>query len=159
MAARATKNTLANVGSSDGSDLEHIFGYNLKRAYMVVHAGFREAVEADGLSARVFSALSLVVHFPNITQSALARRLGIERSGLVAIVDELETLGYVTRAAVPKDRRVQALVPSPAGRAAYRDALRKSKAREAEILAHLSAEEKATLLRLLKKIRELEDQE
>jgi len=137
----------------DITDLEELIGYNMKRAYVVLQDDFRATLKQDDLSARVFSALSLVVQFPNITQSALAKTLGIERSGLVSIVDDLESRGYLSRAAVPGDRRVQALVPSQAGTKAYREALRKVCEHEEKMMSHLSANEKETLVALLKRIR------
>ena len=140
----------------EASDLEDLVGYNLKRAYIVVQTDFREALGKDGLSARVFAALSLAVKFPNITQSELARMMGIERSGLVAIVDELEERGYLRRAAVPGDRRVQALVPTDAGRRAYGEAISVVRAHENALLADMTENEKVTLLKLLKKIRKVE---
>lgn len=138
----------------ESSDLEDLIGYNLKRAYIIVQTDFREALGKDGLSARVFSALSLTVKFPNITQSELARMMGIERSGLVAIVDELEERGYVKRAAVPGDRRVQALVPTDIGRQAYGSAIDIVRAHEDRLFVDMTAAEKTTLLGLLKKVRQ-----
>ncbi len=138
---------------SDLPELEDLIGYNLKRAYIVVQADFREAVGEDGLSARVFSALSLIVKFPNITQSELARMMGIERSGLVAIVDELEGHGYLQRTSVPGDRRVQALVPTDQGRVAYAEAIAVVSAHEQRLLSAMTEKEQATLLSLLRKIR------
>ena len=120
---------------------------------MIVQADFREALGQDSLAPRVFSALSLVVQFPHISQSKLARRLGIERSGLVAIVDELEGLGYLSRATVPGDRRVQALVPTQKGRSAYAEAVATVRAHEKALLADLSAAEQRVLINLLRKIR------
>jgi DNA-binding MarR family transcriptional regulator len=140
-------------------DLESLIGYNLKRAYVIVRTDFRETLGEDGLSARVFSALSLTVRYPNITQSELARMMGIERSGLVAIVDELEAREYLRRAPVPGDRRVQALVPTDAGRLAYRKAIKAVRAHEDRLFADMTAEEKDTLLWLLKKIRQAEERE
>ena len=142
----------------DGSDLEDLIGYNLKRAYVVVQTDFRETLGEDGFSPRVFSALSLTVRFPDITQSELARMMGVERSGLVAIVDELEAKGYLKRAPVPGDRRVQALVPTDAGRAAYDFALAAVKAHEDRLFSTMSAAEKQSLLTLLGKIRQRETQ-
>ena len=135
------------------SDLEELIGYNLKRAYIIVQNDFREALGANGLSARVFSALSLTVRFPNITQAELARILGIERSGLVAIVDELEARGYLQRTSVPGDRRVQALVPTGEGKDAYDAALERVRTHEAQLFQGLSRDEVETLVGLLKKIR------
>lgn len=140
-----------------GSDLDDLVGYNLKRAYMVVQSDFRAALGQDGLSPRVFSALSLVIETPNITQSSLARALGIERSGLVAIVDELETRGYLQRMAVPGDRRVQALVPTAEGQRAYDETVATVRAHEDQLLSGLTTAERATLLRLLQIIRDIEE--
>ena len=135
------------------SDLEHLIGYNLKRAYIIFQTDFRKTLGPDGLGPRSFALLALVVGSPNITQSDLARALGIERSGLVAIVDELEGRGYLQRVAVPGDRRVQALVPTPTGTSAYADAHQRVQNHEASLLADFTKDERETLVELLKKIR------
>jgi DNA-binding MarR family transcriptional regulator len=153
MPKQASKRDLSAEFDEDSSDLESLVGYNLKRAYVTVHAEFTRAVGKDDMSGRIFSALSLTVQFPNITQSELARMLGIERSGLVAMVDELEGKGFLRRAAVPGDRRVQALVPTDAGRRAYAKALADLRANEKALFAHMPQEEVETLLTLLKKVR------
>lgn len=139
------------------ADLEDFVGYNLKRAYVIVDADFRRALGADGLAPRVFSALSLIVHSPGITQSDLARTLGIERSGLVAITDDLEARGLILRQPVPGDRRVQALAPTRTGTAAYQAALDAVRAHEARLLADLTPDETETLIGLLRKIRQIGD--
>lgn len=141
----------------DASDLEEFIGYNLKRAYVIVQNDFRAALGKDGLGPRVFSALSLVVQFSHITQSRLARKLGIERSGLVAIIDELEGRGFLARTTVPGDRRVQALVPTKQGITAYRDAQARVKEHDDLLLENLTAAEKQTLIGLLQKIRSGEE--
>lgn len=149
------KRKLRNLEDADlsASDLEDLVGYNLKRAYIVVKEDFRETLGRDGLSARVFTALSLTVHYPQITQSELARMMGIERSGLVAIVDELEAKDCLRRVQVPSDRRVQALVPTEHGREVYEAAINTVRAHEDRLFSEMTSEEKATLLSLLKKIR------
>ncbi len=140
-----------------GSVLEGLVGYNLKRAYLVIQEDFRIALGKNGLSPRVFAALTLTVENPNITQSALARMLGIERSGLVAMVDSLEDKGYLKRTPVPGDRRVQALVPTKEGVAVHADIVRVVHAHENAFFAKMSADEKQTLLDILKKIRSVGD--
>ncbi len=153
MVTKSSK-TAANTNFElEDSDLEDLIGYNLKRAYIIVQNDFKKTLGKDGLSVRVFTALSLTVNFPNITQSALARAMGVERSGLVAIVDEFEALSYLRRAPVPGDRRVQALVPTDAGIAAYREMAAQVKEHEDRLLSNLTSTEKQTLISLLKKIR------
>lgn len=146
----------AQVIDGDASDLDSLIGYNMKRAYMIIQNDFRRIMKEDGFSASLFSALALVVQYPQISQSKLARMLGMERSGLVAIIDDLEKRGYVARATVPGDRRVYALAPLEAGLAAYREALAKIKAHEDKLLGALSKGEQQILVELLRKIRDIE---
>ncbi len=139
----------------DHGTLEDLVGYNLKRAYLIVSSDFRLTLGEEGLAPRVFSALALIVQFPLITQSDLARKLGIERSGLVAIVDDLEARGYVVRKPVPNDRRVRALAPTPEGEVAHSQANETVMAHEAQLLSELTPQETENLVGLLKKIRNI----
>jgi DNA-binding MarR family transcriptional regulator len=136
-----------------GNDLDHLIGYNLKRVYMIFIAEFRSAQAKNGLSTRSYSALSLIVGKPGITQSEIARKLGIERSGLVAIIDDLQARGYAVRAPVEGDRRVQALSPTEAGRAAYDAATAALKSNEEHLLSALTEKEQAAFRSILVKIR------
>lgn len=142
-----------SVGGSSANVLDSLIGYNLKRAYMLVQADFRTALGDDGLTPRVFSALALVVETPDITQSELSRILSIERSGLVAIIDQLEEAELVSRVAVPGDRRVQALSPTKAGKALLASVLESIRAHEQRLFSSLSESEKQQLLSILGKFR------
>lgn len=155
MARSSTAQSRQSDSEAEYGDLEDFVGYNLKRAYVIVSADFRRAVGKDGFAPRVFSALSFIVQFPNITQSELARKLGIERSGLVAIIDELESRNFVARQPVPGDRRVQALAPTKAGKTAYLHAREVVRRHEADLLSDLSSQETETLIALLRKIRKI----
>lgn len=146
--------TLSDFDASDAeTDIEGLVGYNMKRAYVAMEKDFRAALGAGGLTPRSFSALSLVVNLPQISQSDVARRLGIERSGLVAIIDDLEARGYLVRRVMPDDRRVQALEATDSGGEAYRAALAAVRAHEARLLADLSEAQKAELMESLRRIR------
>lgn len=139
------------------SDLESLLGYNMKRAYLIIQDDFRKTLGEDGLSARAFSALSLVTRFPNITQSELARKLGIERSGLVAIVDWLEDRNLLARTNVPGDRRVQALVATKEGQKTYQHAFKAVLAHEKALLSNFTDDELKMLFDLLQKVRALQE--
>jgi DNA-binding MarR family transcriptional regulator len=144
----------AELDSKQGTEvLDSLIGYNLKRVYITMQADFRATLADEELSPRMFSVLSMTVETPGITQSEVARLLGIERSGLVAIVDALEQRGFVARASVKGDRRAQALVPKPKGQSFYRMALAVVRAHEEKLLSALSPEERAQLLDLLLRIR------
>ncbi len=152
--ASGQKQTTAGPGATP--DLDDLLGYSLKRAYMILQADFRAALGEGGMAPRVFSALALVCAHADITQSELARMLGIERSGLVAIVDDLQAEGLIRRVPVPRDRRVQALVPTEAGRAAAAEIHAAVKASEDRLMAGFSAAERQTLAGLLQRIRATE---
>ena len=147
-----TKNITSEGDIAEG-DLNGLVGYNLKRAYVIVQADFREILSDDDLSARLFSTLSIVSQNPGISQSYLARKLGIERSGIVAMIDELEARKFVTRKPVPSDRRRQALELTKLGQQAYADAFEKARQHEVDLFSNMTADEQATLVALLQKIR------
>ena len=135
------------------SDLKALLGYNLKRAYIIVKDDFNKSLGPNGLAPREFALLSLVVAYPQITQSELARMLGIERSGLVAIVDKLEDADFLKRVVVPSDRRVQALVATENGTETYFTMHKLVVMHEERLLADFTDNEKAELIRLLQKIQ------
>ncbi|MFT6451802.1 MAG: DNA-binding MarR family transcriptional regulator [Halocynthiibacter sp.] len=134
------------------NDLLGLVGYNLKRAYMLIHGDFRATLEALNVSQRTFSVLSVVVENPDISQSDVARALGIERSGTVVIVDELENRDMIERNKVPGDRRAYALRVTKVGQAAYREALAIVQAHEDTFLSNFSEKERTVLRELLSRI-------
>jgi len=139
--------------------LDGFIGYNLKRAYILVQEDFRRTVEDEGLTTRTFSALSIVVQLPNITQAEVARMLGVDRSGMVAITDDLQARGYLTRRASTRDRRVQALLPTELGQNVCARTRRKVQDHENRLFAHFSPGEQQLLVGLLRKIRDGKQEE
>ncbi len=133
-------------------DLLSLIGYNMKRAYMLFYQDLKLHLAEYDLRQRTFSVLSLVIENPNISQIEIARTLGIERSGTVVIVDELEDRGLVVRSKVPGDRRAYALTATEAGQDLYRKALKKIADHEERLLSDLSESEKMQLLSLLSRI-------
>lgn len=148
-----SKNRAAHPHNSLQADLEEFIGYNLKRAYIIVKDDFNKSLGPNGLAPREFALLSLVVSFPQITQSELARMLGIERSGLVAIVDKLEAADFLKRVVVPSDRRVQALVATEMGKQRYFTMHKDVAAHEDRLFADFTNTEKTELVRLLQKLQ------
>lgn len=137
-------------------DLLGLIGYNMKRAYMRIYADFTEALAEMDLRQRTFSVLSLVIENPDISQSDVARTLGIERSGTVVIVDDLEGRDLICRNKVKGDRRTYALSATKAGQDLYRRALERIEAHENKMLEQLNAAERETLRQLLTRIHTLE---
>jgi DNA-binding MarR family transcriptional regulator len=130
--------------------LETLLGYNLRRAQLVVFQNFAQAMAEFGVSPGQLGVLFLVDANPGLNQTALGRALGIERSSVVAVLDRLERSDLLRR--TKPDRRSHALYLTDAGRRLLRDIRPKLEKHEREIAAGLSAEERATLMHLLRRI-------
>lgn len=133
---------------SDGA-LRAYVGYNMKRAYMMLRADLARTLEPHGLRLLTFTALTLIADNPGLSQSQLAQAMAIERPNLVALVDELEARGVVTRDRVPTDRRAYALNVTAQGARVLAAAARDVAAREADFTAVLDPGEAARLVAAL----------
>ena len=140
-------------GGQVDTHLSDLIGYAMKRALSVVQADLSRVLSGFGLRAVSFSALSIVVAQPALTQTQLADALQIERSNLVTILDELSDRGLIIRAPVAQDRRRHALMATAAGKALAEAALAAVEAHENRLFACLSEPERRELKRLLTKVR------
>ena len=86
------------------------------------------------------------------TQAPLADRLGLDRSDLVSLLDDLEARGYVVRRPDPGDRRRKIVEITPRGGTALTSLDQLVYAADDEMLADLSPGERETLARLLERI-------
>ena len=135
--------------------LSGFIGYAMKRALSIVQADFARALSDYDLRAVSFSALSIIVGEPGLTQTQLADALQIERSNLVTIIDELSGRGLIVRAPVAQDRRRHALMPTTAGQQLAAKAKASAAAHESSLFACLTEAEKMELQRILRKFRKL----
>lgn len=76
-----------------------------------------------GLGRSDLRALNALEHGP-VGASALAERLGLTRSAITALIDRLVAAGFVTRVAVPGDRRATAIELNPATWQAFAEVYR-----------------------------------
>lgn len=103
-----------------------------------------------GLSGKGFGALILLVQEGPLSQQRLGERQGIDRTTMVAVVDELERAGYVDRRRDPRDRRAYSLHATPKGRRVLKRAAEATHRAEDEFLAGLTAADRSRLKRLLR---------
>ena len=133
--------------------LSAFIGYDMKRALSIVQSDFARTLSALDLRAVSFSALSIIVAEPGLTQTQLADALQIERSNLVTIIDELAGRGLILRTAVVGDRRRYSLMPTEAGKDLAMAAQEKAGEHEARLFGCLTATERRELQRILRKFR------
>jgi DNA-binding MarR family transcriptional regulator len=134
--------------------LSGFIGYGMKRALSIVQADFTRTLSQYGLRAVSFSALSIIVGEPGLTQTQLADALQIERSNLVTIIDELAGRDLIIRAPVAEDRRRHALMPTHAGTELAAVAQASVKAHEERLFGCLTEGERKELQRILRKFRQ-----
>src|SRR3954454_3636802 len=87
----------------------------LGRAAARGHRLVAEALAAEGMRMMHHAVLSAVAELGPVSQAALGRMLGIDPKDMVAIVNDLQKDGLVTRAPDPKDRRKNAVEISAEG--------------------------------------------
>ena len=136
--------------SVNGSRLDGLLGYHLRRAQLKAFAAF--AREVAGLSPMLFGVLATIEAQPGIGQGEIADALGADRSTMVRLVDQLERRGLVRRESRPDDRRTVIPTLTPAGRTALAAANPQVLASEELFAGTLSAQERRTLADLLQRI-------
>jgi DNA-binding MarR family transcriptional regulator len=111
----------------------------------------RTSEELLGMKMRQFMALCKVRDHPGISQQELAEVMLLDSNAIVLLLNELEDAGFSIRRRDPEDRRRHNLELTDAGRKAIVRAERGRDSIEDELLSGISAEEKATLLKILNK--------
>lgn len=115
-------------------------------------ARFAHRLGALGLKPAHAGILRLIATEPSLNQRELASRLQALPSRVVALVDELETRGMLTRQRRPADRRAHTLQLTDAGRDALTSLRQIATAHEAEITATLTHQEHEQLAHLLARL-------
>jgi DNA-binding MarR family transcriptional regulator len=113
---------------------------------------FLQRMAAYHLRPVDFSVASLIVHNPGITSRQLCGTLGILPPNLVGLVNTLEKRGLICKWPHPNDGRANGLHATTAGIALLKEAETAATALEDEVAWRLTATERKTLIRLLKKV-------
>jgi DNA-binding MarR family transcriptional regulator len=112
----------------------------------------RSTEELLGIRLKQYVALDVLRDFPDgIGQQALGELLHVDANNLVLLLNELEANGYVERRRDPGDRRRHIVGLTRAGSRALERAERGMESVEDEVLAGLDANQRARLLRLLRR--------
>ncbi len=124
-------------------------GFMLSTLGYAVAAGFAKRLAPLGLEPRDFALMRAIGDDEGASQQAIAERLGIPASRMVAFIDALEERELVERRAHPSDRRARALYLTPAGETLLAEAFGEAIAFERALGADLPPKERERLLSLL----------
>ena len=132
----------------------HPAGAAFLLAQVGAHAArrFAERLAALELAPPHAGALRLLAREPGMSQRTLGERLGAAPSRIVALVDDLENRGLITRERSSHDRRVHELRLTADGKSLLDELANVASAHDQEVTAPLTADERRQLRRLLTKL-------
>ncbi len=130
--------------------MEGHIGYLVARAHHACFALASEAMAPLGLTVKHYACLRAIASEGPLSQQELGALLGIDRTTVVAVVDDLERKRLVARRRNPRDRRAYALEATAAGRSWLERVAPIVADAQDRMCAQLAAGERAELTRLLK---------
>jgi DNA-binding MarR family transcriptional regulator len=113
---------------------------------------WHETLAPWDLSPHQVRALHVVCAHDGVRLSELADVLRIAPRSATEVADGLQERGLVERSADPADRRAVLLRPTPEGHRVQREVTAARAADSEELFARLSAEDRATLARILRSL-------
>ena len=124
--------------------------------YIAEHASerFERELEPEGIRTKHATVLLVIAAEGPMSQRALCRRLRIDKSPMVGLVDELEQLGVAERRRSDSDRRVQAIHLTSRGRRVLQRITRYADEGNERTLGVLDEDERTVLHDLLLRVAE-----
>lgn len=113
---------------------------------------FAERLEPLKLAPPHAGILRMLAQSSGLSQRELAARLGMHASRLVAVIDEMESLGLVVRGGNSEDRRSHSLQLTEQGRRMLAEIGRIGREHNDAVCAALDPDDRAQLANLLQKI-------
>ena len=144
----------AAIASRLPPSLSHWPGYLL--AFIAEHATdrFERAIAPHGIRSKHAQVLVVIDAEGPMSQRALGRRLQIDKSPMVGLLDDLERLGLAERRRTDADRRIQAIHLTAKGRSALARVLEIAEEENARTFGVLDASEREQLHDLLLRVAE-----
>ena len=134
--------------------LTHWPGYLLTFIAERANERFERQLAPMGIRGRHASVLVVIDAEGPMSQRALGRRLRIDKSPMVGVLDDLERLGLAERRRSAEDRRVQAIHLTAAGRAALARVLELAESENDRTFGVLDESEREQLHDLLLRVAE-----
>ena len=124
----------------------------LVATFLKLQRQLEDVLEPQGLVLSQFEALAKIGLKPGIIQQELVKHLLVTKGNVGALVDRLESMGWVTRRADPSDRRANRLYLTPVGKTTIEEVIKKHRSFVTERFKVLTIEQMLELKSLLKAV-------
>lgn len=141
-------------GDDDIGEIADIVGFHIRLAHGAVYRHFTETFEDLELTQKQVSALWLIADHPDISQTNLAQLMRMDRATTMAIVNRLQSRGYLVRGQAKDDKRRQTLNLTKDGFKMLDVAKKAILEHEAWLKSRFSKKEVEQLIELLARIHE-----
>jgi DNA-binding MarR family transcriptional regulator len=142
----------ARAAARRGPPLEARIAYLLSKVGSRQSARFSDLLKPLGLRPKHFAVMNVVDLGEGPSQQQVGEALGLDPSGLIPAIDELEANGLLERRRAPEDRRRYALFLTRPGKTKLAKAREASRKRGEELIAPLSEAEAQSFHDLLHRI-------
>jgi len=142
------------AGDEDIGEIRNIVGFHIRLAHGAVYRHFTETFAHLELTQKQVSVLWLVDDHPDIAQTDLAQRMRMDRATTMAIVNRLESRGYLVRGKSKSDGRKQTLNLTDPGRKALVTAKSAIQQHEQWLKSRFTDREVDKLIEMLSRIHE-----
>ena len=132
--------------------LECDLGFTLGAIFRGYFKAAEAVVNAIPGGPRGYQVLAAATQHQADGQGALAQRLGVDRTVMTYLIDDLERAGLVERRPDPVDRRSRRIVATSRGQQLWADTEERLQQVEEQLLAPLSAPEQASFRGMLQRV-------
>jgi DNA-binding MarR family transcriptional regulator len=127
-------------------------GFNLRMAQAAAFQAFSRLAKEIGTRPGRFATLMLIGRNPGISQTALSRANGRDKSSLTPVLNDLARRGLIERQRTRADQRAYRLSLTPPGRALLAELTRCARAHERKLDRIIGAGAQKEFVRVLKRI-------
>jgi MarR family transcriptional regulator for hemolysin len=129
-------------------------GYWVTMASQAIRRVLGQRLSEQDLTLRQWEVLAMLACNPDLSQTQMADRMGIEPATLAGVVNRMERDGWIIKTSSSEDLRQSRLFPTPQAESIWKRSLTLSAEVRAQAIAGVSQEDLQTLRRICATIRD-----
>ncbi len=140
------------AGTRDGGSIEADLGWALGTVFRAYRRAADDVLDALPGGPRGYQVLTTAVRDGARPQAVLAAHLGVDRTVMTYLLDDLEKAGVLVRQPDPGDRRVRLVAATELGRARLADMESHLREAEGHVLSRLGPQDAEVFRSLLRRL-------